>query len=131
MTQKDLAQQWLVPAEFGKVAVLHFLRSVSGKDTRDNYRDALGDAVSSRAPTEVKAAAEQFVALFDDIKEGEDVTIRTTTDGQVIVEAHGQKKLGPRNVRLSHDIWDIWMGLKPISSDLKKVLIDRIDTLGR
>jgi tetratricopeptide (TPR) repeat protein len=131
LTQKELAQQWLVTGEFGKMAKLHFLRSVSGKDTRDNYRDALGDAASSRAPAEVKAAAEQFLNLFDDIKEGEDVIIRTTTDGQIVVEAHGQKKVGPKNVRLSHDIWDIWLGLKPISADLKKTLIDRVDTLGR
>ena len=58
-------------------------------------------------------------------------TIRTTGAGQVIVEAHGQKKLGPTNARLAHDIWDIWLGQKPISSDLKKGMLDRIDTLGR
>ena len=51
--------------------------------------------------------------------------------GQVIVEAHGQKKVGPTNARLAHDIWDIWLGQKPISADLKKGMLDRIDTLGR
>jgi hypothetical protein len=69
--------------------------------------------------------------MFDDIKDGEDLTIRTTGTGQVIVEAHGQKKMGPTNARLSHDIWDIWLGQKPISADLKKGMLDRIDTLGR
>jgi hypothetical protein len=39
--------------------------------------------------------------------------------------------MGPKNIKLSHDIWDIWMGSKPISADLKKTLVDRIDTLGR
>ena len=53
------------------------------------------------------------------------------TSGEIIVEAKGQVKRGPTNLRLSHDIWDIWMGSKPISADLKKSLIDRIDTLGR
>ena len=52
-------------------------------------------------------------------------------DGLTIVEAHGQKKVGPTNARLAHDIWDIWLGQKPISADLKKGMLDRIDTLGR
>ena len=39
--------------------------------------------------------------------------------GEIIVEAKGQVKRGPTNLRLSHDIWDIWMGSKPISADLK------------
>jgi hypothetical protein len=131
LSRGDFANQWLVMAEFGKSAVLHFVRNVSGKDTRDAYRDALGDTVSDKAPLELRRDAEAFLAMFDDIKDGENVTIRTTSKGEVFVEAHGQVKKGPTNLRLSHDIWDIWMGLRPISADLKKSLIDRIDTLGR
>jgi tetratricopeptide (TPR) repeat protein len=127
----DLAHQYVVLGDFGKSALLHFVRNVSGKETRDAYREALGDDVGPRAPTELKRDAEAFLALFDDIKDGEDLVIRTTAQGQVIVEEHGKKKLGPTNARLAHDIWDIWLGPKPISSDLKKGMLDRIDTLGR
>jgi tetratricopeptide (TPR) repeat protein len=127
----DLANQWLVMSEFGKVAVLHFVRKVSAKETRDAYREALGDTANSKAPPDLKRDAEAFLNLFDDVKEGENIVIRTSGKGEVVVEAHGQKKVGPTNLRLSHDIWDIWMGQKPISADLKKSLIDRIDTLGR
>jgi hypothetical protein len=69
--------------------------------------------------------------LFDDIKEGEDIVIRTTSEGQIVVEARGQKRVGPTNLRLAHDIWDIWLGAHPISGDLKKSIVDRIETLGR
>lgn len=131
LARGDLAHQFVVLGDFGKSALLHFVRSVSGKDTREAYREALGDDVGKNAPPELKRDAEAFLAMFDDIKDGEDLTIRTTGAGQVIVEAHGQKKLGPTNARLSHDIWDIWLGQKPISSDLKKGMLDRIDTLGR
>ena len=131
LVRGDLVNHWLVMGDFGKMAQLHFVRNVSGKDTRDAYRDALGETASKNASNELKQAAEAFLALFDDVKDGEDLTIRTTGEGQVIVEAHGQKKMGPKNIRLSHDIWDIWMGDKPISSDLKKTLVDRVDTLGR
>ncbi|MCU1276484.1 MAG: hypothetical protein JWM53_30 [bacterium] len=131
LARGDLAHQFVVLGDFGKAALLHFVRSVSGKDTRDAYREALGDDIGRNASPDLKRDAEAFLAMFDDIKDGEDLTIRTTGAGQVIVEAHGQKKAGPTNVRLAHDIWDIWLGQKPISADLKKGMLDRIDTLGR
>ncbi|MGZ3406587.1 MAG: chalcone isomerase family protein [Polyangia bacterium] len=131
LARGDLAHQFVVLGDFGKLALLHFVRNVSGKDTRDAYREALGDDVGKNASPDLKRDAEAFLAMFDDIKDGEDLTIRTTGAGQVIVEARGQKKLGPTNARLAHDIWDIWLGQKPISADLKKGMLDRIDTLGR
>jgi hypothetical protein len=131
LARGDLAHQFVVLGDFGKAALLHFVRNVSGKDTRDAYREALGDDIGKNASPDLKRDAEAFLAMFDDIKDGEDLTIRTTGAGQVIVEARGQKKVGPTNVRLAHDIWDIWLGQKPISADLKKGMLDRIDTLGR
>jgi hypothetical protein len=131
LARGDLAHQFVVLGDFGKAALLHFVRNVSGKDTRDAYREALGDDAGKNASPELRRDAEAFLALFDDIKDGEDLTIRTTGTGQVIVEAHGQKRVGPTNARLAHDIWDIWLGQKPISPDLKKGMLDRIDTLGR
>lgn len=131
LARGDLAHEFVVLGDFGKAALLHFVRNVSGKETRDAYRDCLADDVGARAPADLKRDTEQFLSLFDDIKDGENLMIRTTAQGQVIVEAHGQKRVGPTNPRLAHDIWDIWLGQKPISSDLKKSMLDRIDTLGR
>jgi tetratricopeptide (TPR) repeat protein len=131
LVRGDIVHQFVINSEFGKAAQLHFVRTVSGKDTRDAYRDALGDSASAKAPPELKRDAESFLALFDDIKDGEDLIIRTSSEGQIVVEAHGQKRVGPTNQRLARDIWDIWLGPKPISADLKKSLLDRIDTLGR
>jgi tetratricopeptide (TPR) repeat protein len=131
LARGDLAHQFVVLGDFGKAALLHFVRNVTGKETRDAYREALGDDANSKASPDLRRDAEAFLALFDDIKDGEDLLIRTTTQGQVIVEAHGHKRLGPTNARLAHDIWDIWLGPKPISAELKKGMLDRIDTLGR
>jgi tetratricopeptide (TPR) repeat protein len=131
LSRGDIANRWLVMSEFGKAAILHFVRAVSAKDTRDAYREALGDAGSSNAPLDLKRDVDAFLNLFDDVKDGDNITIRTTSKGEIIVESKGKVKKGPTNLRLSHDIWDIWMGSKPISADLKKYLIDRIDTLGR
>ena len=75
--------------------------------------------------------AEAFLALFDDVKNGDEVVIRSDARGQIWVDTHGQSRKGPLNQRLSHDIWAIWMGDKPISADMKKAMIDRVDSLGR
>jgi tetratricopeptide (TPR) repeat protein len=131
LARGDLAHQFVVLGSFGKAALLHFVRNVSAKDTRDAYREALGDDANGKASPDLKRDSEAFLAMFDDIKDGEDLWIRTLGNGQVIVEAHGQRKVGPTNQRLAHDIWDIWLGAKPISSDLKKGMLDRVDTLGR
>jgi tetratricopeptide (TPR) repeat protein len=131
LARGDLAHEFVVLGDFGKMARLHFVRSVSGKETRDAYRDCLADDVGPRATAELKRDTEAFLALFDDLERGDDLTIRTTGKGQVIVEAHGQRRVGPTNARLAHDIWDIWLGQKPISADLKRGMLDRIDTLGR
>jgi tetratricopeptide (TPR) repeat protein len=130
LSRTDLGNQFVVLGEFGKMAILHFVRNVSAKDTRDAYRVALGDAANDKAPAALKHDAEAFLQLFDDVKDGQNLTIRTSGTGGIVVEGQA-KRTGPTNLRLSHDIWDIWMGQRPISADLKKSLIDRIDTLGR
>ncbi|MEO6952365.1 MAG: chalcone isomerase family protein [Polyangia bacterium] len=131
LMRDDLAFEFLILGEFGKMAQLRFVRAVTAKQTRDAYREALADDLSSAAPAQLKQDTEAFLALFDDVRENESVIIRTRADGMIVVELAGKRKPGPTNLRLSHDLWTIWLGHKPISSDLKKNLIDRIDTLAR
>jgi tetratricopeptide (TPR) repeat protein len=131
LLHSDLAYKFIVLGDFGKSAIMHFVRAVSASDSRKAYREAFAGLSSGGAPSDLQRDIEAFVNLFDDIAAGEDLLIRTTADGQISVESHGQKRLGPKNLRLSHDIWDLWLGSKPISSDLKKTILDRVDTLGR
>lgn len=131
LVHSEQAFRFVVLGEFGKAAQLYFVRNVSAKDTRDSYRDSLPSTFAATASAQLKADGEAFLNLFEDMKDGELLVLRTTAEGQVVVEVHGKKKVGPNNARLTHDIWDIWLGLKPITTDLKKGLIDRIDTLGR
>ncbi len=131
LLHSDLAYKFVVLGDFGKVAIMHFVRAVSANDTRKAYREALAALSGSGAPSDLQRDIEAFVLLFDDIAAGEDVVVRSAPDGQISVEAHGQKKLGPKNLRLSHDVWELWLGQKPISGDLKKTILDRIETLGR
>ena len=43
----------------------------------------------------------------------------------------GAQKSGPHNPRLARAMWGIWLGGKPISTDMRKSLIDRIDQFGK
>jgi hypothetical protein len=131
LIRSNLVYNFIVVGAFGKLARLHFVRDVSAKDIRSSYRDALGDAVSAGAPPALRRDAETFLSLFDDVKAGEEVLIDTSADGKVAVEARGKRRAGPTNLRLTHDIWAIWLGDKPIARDLKRRIVDRVEALGR
>ncbi|MSP61385.1 MAG: hypothetical protein EXR72_13770 [Myxococcales bacterium] len=129
----ELAPQFVVQGDFAKHAVLRFVRDVTAKQQRESYREALGDDVGPKASAEMRRDAESFLALFDrDLKAGGELVIHTDPDGKVSLAMDGAPaKAGPKNLRLEYDIWNIWLGEKPISSDLKKALIERIDGLAR
>ncbi len=128
----DHAESFLVWGQFGKTAVLRFVRGVDKGKIQNAYRESLSEELSDKSPADLRSAAEQFVALFDhDMQDGQDLIIHTTTDGKVSVEMAGVKKDGPQNAKLNRAIWSIWLGAKPISADLKKGLVDRIEVLGK
>ena len=132
LLKSGLVAPFIVEGDFGKHAVLWFTRAVSARQQRDSYREALGDDVSDKASPEVRRDAEAFLALFDrDMKEGDELVIRTTPDGTIGVSIAGAPmKWGPKNLRIAHEVWDIWLGSKPISADLKSSLLQRVEALG-
>lgn len=131
LLHSDLAYKFVVLGEFSKAAMLHFVRDVAAKDTRKAYRESLLQIAGGQPPSDLQRDIDAFLLLFDDVKEGQDVLIRTSKDGDIVVEAGGQAHVGPKSPRLAHDLWAIWLGEKPIASDLKKTVLDRIETLGR
>ncbi|MSP60880.1 MAG: hypothetical protein EXR72_11155 [Myxococcales bacterium] len=131
LTADDLGQNFILLGEFGKLGLLKFVRAVSGADVRSSYREALADSLKSPPPA-LKADIEKFVALFKgDVKVGDECTIRTGADGAISVEIGGQRGVGPTNPQLAQAIWSIWLGQRPISADLRKALVNRIDTLAK
>jgi tetratricopeptide (TPR) repeat protein len=132
LQKSGLVPGFIIQGEFGKHAIMRFTRAVSAADQRKSYREALGDDATDKATPEVRKAAEDFLALFsDDVKDGDVIEIQTDADDRVGIAIGGKKKWGPRNARIAHDVWDIWLGANPINADLKAALIDRVDTLGR
>lgn len=131
LTVNDLAQNFVLLGDFGKLGLLKFVRAVSAGDVQKAYRDSLMDELKP-VPPELKRDIERFVALFGkEMKPGDEVTIRSSAAGEISVEIGGKRLQGPRNPRLAQAIWNIWLGPKPISADLRKALVGRIDALAK
>jgi hypothetical protein len=132
LTKDDHAQSFVMWGTFGKQAVLHFVRDVDASKIRGAFADGLEEELSDKAPADLKQGAQAFLGLFDkDLKEGQEIVIRTTADGKIEAEVAGAKKSGPQSPRLARAVWGIWLGAKPISSDLRRALVERIDVLGK
>ncbi len=125
------AQVFVAGGPFGKLGVMHFVRDVGADKIREAFEDGLKAERSDKAPPELRAAAQQFVGLFDrELKNGQEIILKTSADGRLEVEIAGQKKAGPQNPRLVQAIWNIWLGPHTISGDLRRGLVERIDQLG-
>lgn len=131
--RNDQAPQFVVLGDFGKHAIFHFEKPVAAGKLRDLYRDALAEDTRATATPELRRDAEAFLALFDrDMKPGDELHLHTDADGEIFVHVgKGFTRTGPRNPRIVHDLWTAWLGPKPIASDLKSHLLDRIDSLTR
>ena len=132
LTEGDRAQAFIVWGAFGKAAVLHFVRDVDAGKVRGAFEDSLGDELSDKAPADVREAAQAFHKLIDrDVTNGEDFMVRTGADGKVELTIAGQVKGSVQNAKLARAIWNVWLGAKPISKDLRGELVNRIDQLGK
>ncbi len=131
LTGSDHAQSFVLWGTFAKVAVLHFVHDVEAAKMREAFEEGLIDELSPNASADMRAAAQQFVALFDsDVKVGDEIVVATTADGNISVETGGKKMTGPQNAKLARAIWSVWLGAKPIDADLRRNLVSRIDQLG-
>src|SRR5262249_17263500 len=132
LTSGDHAQSFVMWGTFGKMAILHFVRDVDAGKIRGAFEEGLEEELSDKAPADLKAAAQAFLALFDkDLKEGQEIVLRPSADGKIELDIAGTKKSGPQSGRLARSVWGIWLGAKPISADLRRGLVERIDVLGK
>jgi tetratricopeptide (TPR) repeat protein len=131
LTVDDLAQSFVLLGDFGKMGLLKFVRDVSAADVQKAYRDSLLDELKS-PPPDLKRDIDRFVGLFaKPTKSGDEVVIHSTAEGEIYVEVDGKRLPGPTNHRLAQAIWNIWLGPRPISPDLRKALVGRIDALAK
>lgn len=129
---RDLAPNFVVLGEFGKLGLLYFVRDFPADKLRDAYRAGLKDNLKPGAAPQLRQQTEAFLALFDrDMKAGEELGIGTTADGKIFVAAGASRKEGPQSPTLAIDLWNLWLGPQPLSKELKQGLVEHIQGLGQ
>ena len=129
---RDLAQNFVILGEFGKLGLMYFVRDVAADKIRDGYRGVLKDNLKPAAAPQLRQQTEAFLALLDrDMKAGEELIVGTTADGKIFVAVGANKKDGPQSPTLAIDLWNLWLGPQPLSKELKQGLVEHIQGLGQ
>ncbi|HEY2743770.1 MAG TPA: hypothetical protein VGL86_04075 [Polyangia bacterium] len=125
LVRGDHAPGFLVWGRFTKVALFRFAKAVPAATMRDDVKSAL---------EEVKGA-DAAAALFAVDAEAGDEWVLTTRDNGEIELATGagkdDRKDGPQSPKLQRALWNVWLGARPLSVELRRQLIEKIDLLGR
>ena len=129
---RDLAQNFVILGEFGKLGLMYFVRDVAADKIREGYRGGLKDNLKPGAAPQLRQQTEAFLALFDrDMKAGEELGVGTTADGKIFVAVGASRKDGPQSPTLAIDLWNLWLGPQPLSKELKQGLVEHIQGLGQ
>jgi hypothetical protein len=119
------APAFLVWGRFTKQAVLKFARAVPAATMRDDIKSALADV----------KGADAVVAMFaEDADAGDEWVLTTRDNGEIELRTGDDKddrKQGPQSPKLQRALWDVWLGAKPLSVDLRRQLIEKINLLGQ
>jgi hypothetical protein len=130
MMAESRAQNFVLWGRFGKLAVLRFIAPFTKAELAAELRSGLADVLTDKTPDELRRDGEKFLALFgQDFKAGDELRIYTDETGKIEVQLDGVKKPGPHNPKLARHIWEIWLGSRSISKDMRQSLVDRLDIL--
>jgi hypothetical protein len=110
----------LVTGDFPKQATLTFTRDLSASQVQGAFREALAGADSSKV--------ELFTRFFNDIKSGQQATIRWS-GGTLETSVAGLGKPPIPDAAFAQRVFAIWLGDKPIQDDIKKDLVSRAASL--
>jgi hypothetical protein len=128
----DRTQSFVIWGDFGKAGVLHFLRDVKADEVRSLFEEKLAPLLAESVPQDLRDRARAFVALLDrDLKSGDEIVIETNPAGKVELSIAGARKEAATDARLARWIWEAWLGARPVSTELRKALVERIDVLGK
>lgn len=104
---------------------LNLLRNLSGDQLSDAVIDGMKDNNSAAEMAAVKPQVDQFIGIskaFGDLKEGSVVTL-DYVDGATKVGFNGADKGTVPGEAFNRALTRIWLGDKPVQSDLKQSLL--------
>ena len=121
----DHAPAFLVWGRFTKQALFKFAKAVPAATMRDDVKSALAD---------VKGADAVAAMFAEDADEGDEWVLTTRDNGEIELRTGDEKedrKVGPQSPKLQRALWDVWLGAKPVSLELRRQLIEKISLLGQ
>lgn len=128
----DHAQQFILWGHFEKIAEVRFTAPMTAVDLQKQIKDAVDLELGEKAKPDLKKLEDALISLLDrDVEPGQTLLIRTDDAGHIDIELAGHKKAGPQSPKLARALWGVWLGDKPISKELSRALVDKLDLLGR
>jgi hypothetical protein len=126
------AQSFVLWGHFGKLAEIRFLQPVSAEALRGEVKEALDEELGEKVSPELRKLADALLSLFDqDVAPGQTMLLRTDDAGHLDLEIAGHRKAGPQSPKLVRAVWSVWLGTKPVSKELSRALVDKLELLGR
>ena len=104
---------------------LNLLRNLSADQLVDALVEGLKENTSEAEFTAIKPQTDQMVAImksFGEVKEGNVVTL-DYLDGSTRIALNGQAKGQIPGDPFNHALTRVWIGDKPVQSDLKKAML--------
>ena len=104
---------------------MNLLRNLSADDLVNALVDGLKDANTEQEATAVKAQTDQMIAImkaFGEVKEGNVVTL-DFVDGATLIGFNGAAKGTIAGEPFNRALTKIWIGDKPVQTDLKKAML--------
>lgn len=128
----DRAPTFVVWGDFEKHAEIRFAESTSAESVRAAFEEGLQPLLGEKTPPELKDRIRTFLSQFDrDLGPNDRIVIHTMPGGESELVIAGQKREVPTDARLQRGIWEIWLGGRPVSNELRRALVDRIEVLGK
>lgn len=124
LAQKSADPVAILAADAPRRMVMHFLRDVG----RDRLVDAWKEGFAGNAPqaqTRLAREIERFLSFWQDVRDGEEVTM-TYLPGKGTTVAFGGRELGTiEGKEFADALLSVWLGPKPPSEELKAGLLGK------
>jgi hypothetical protein len=109
-----------INGSFHKVIVMRFVRDVGADSIVGAYEDGFEENLKDKSEA-TEEAVKKFLGLFkDEIKDGQDMTLRFAPDGTIWVDYAGKECGSVKNLLVARSLLANWFGEDPISDDIKE-----------
>jgi hypothetical protein len=130
----DHAQTFLIWGRFGKLVELKAKKALTPAQLREMFA-GVSDEIGEKASADLRSASDGFLAMIaglDQLDDGEMLTIYGDGDGKLVVtEADGPSQKTAPSAKLVRAVFSVWLGQKPLSPELRRALVDKVDLLGK